>query len=199
MKSDTRLRFEPRLAVEMPQGWIVKEAVELFRIEGGAYVVASGEPLPRGMALDAYVDRYSSELRRLFPNMEEIDLEPFEMLGGRKGVLRHFKWSPPERPGVRQLQAYCVDGGWGYVITATVRDDEGAADAERAVLDLMREVHLKGHPIGDRGRPYITAGTPFDRFVSGEAFVDISGGVAESENAWTIARKGWVSTQGHYS
>ena len=198
MRIEARSRFEPRLAVEMPQGWIAKEAVELFRVEGGAYVVAAGEPLPRGMGLEGYVDRYSTELRRLLPNMEELSSEPFEMFGGRKGWLRRYRWSPPERPGVRQLQGYSVEGGWGYVVTATVRDDDSVDEAEGAVLELMRDVRLKGHPASAAGRPYAAAGSPFDRFVGGEGFIELSDDAAAS-GAWKTARKGWLSTRERFA
>jgi hypothetical protein len=129
-------RFEPRLRLQLPEGWFAKESLTVLAPDGQANVIASSEPLDPTIDSQRYAQVQGDLLQREFPRFHELAFLPALVFGGRPGYLRHFEWTPPEGERVTQIQLYYAANGRGYTATATTPSSSFA----RFELDLRRIV-----------------------------------------------------------
>lgn len=129
-------RFRPGLTALIPEGWVVRESIQLASAEQNAYVVASVDVLARGTTAEQYAGQYEEQLRRRLPGYEEVLVETVELPQARSGFLRKFRWAPPEGEPITELQMYVVENG--RVIVSTARAAEEAFDElEPQLRDLL--------------------------------------------------------------
>lgn len=112
-------RFKPQLTAPLPEGWFAKESITLLAPDGQANIIASSEPLDPSIDTDRYAEVQGELLRKEFPGYREFAYEPAQMLGGRRGFIRRFEWTPPDGVPVTQIQLYYAENGRGYTATAT--------------------------------------------------------------------------------
>jgi hypothetical protein len=112
-------RFKPQLTAPLPEGWFAKESITLLAPDGQANIIASSEPLDPSIDTDRYSEVQGELLRKEFPGYREFAYEPAQMLGGRRGFIRRFEWTPPDGVPVTQIQLYYAENGRGYTATAT--------------------------------------------------------------------------------
>lgn len=118
--------FTPNLRVPLPPGWSAKEAITLVAPDGRSNVTASSEPIQEGVTAREYADATGEALDSPdLPGFRELSFERIETVDGREAWLRLFEWDPPDTPSVVQAQMYFVDGGRGFVATATTTDPQG--------------------------------------------------------------------------
>src|SRR5215210_3674326 len=89
-------RYRTALTALIPEGWIVRESVELASPEGKGYVVAAADVLPSPLTAEEYAERYGNQLRERLPEYEELQVETIGRGAGETAVIRSFRWSPPE-------------------------------------------------------------------------------------------------------
>jgi hypothetical protein len=120
--------------------WSFKESYTLLSPDGQANVIVSSEPIGPDMDSDAYADIQGDLLQREFPGYEEYAFESMLLFGGYAGFMRKFKWIPPEKDPVTQIQIYYASGGKGYTATATTPSSqyERYADLLHQTLTALR-------------------------------------------------------------
>jgi tetratricopeptide (TPR) repeat protein len=133
--------FRPRLIGARPSDWLVKESITLLAPDGQANVIASSEPLDPEIGLDQYASIQGDLLRGEFPGYEEASFKQVTCLGGRRGWLRQFSWSPPDGVSVTQLQLYYAEDSRGYTATATTPSSR-FADVELELRQMLLAVDL---------------------------------------------------------
>jgi hypothetical protein len=104
----------------VPETWLAKDSITLVAGDSKANVIASSEPLSRSMGTDEYAKSQGDLYEAEFPGYDEISCEPKLVFGGQDGVVRRFRWLPPDGDAVMQIQHYYADGRRGYIATATV-------------------------------------------------------------------------------
>ncbi len=129
-----------RLGAKIPPGWLWKESLSLLAEDGSANVIFSSEPLDTDVTLDRYVEAQGGQLAE-FEGYREIAVEETRTMGGRRGVLRRFEWSPPDGNPVTQIQIYCVENLRGYTATATTTT-VGFKTVEPALVEILESLIL---------------------------------------------------------
>lgn len=132
--------FRPQLIAVTPADWLAKEKMTLTSPNEQANVIAGSEPLGPEIDSRKYADAQGHLLRKDLADYVELGLEETELLGSRRGFIRHFEWKPQDSPRVSQLQLYYAENGRGYTATATTdARDFGAVEVElRQLLGGLR-------------------------------------------------------------
>lgn len=112
-------RFVGQMSAPLPEGWFAKESITLLSPDGRANVIASSEPVDPSMDTARYAEVQGALLRKEFPGFDEIAFFEVMVLGGHRGLLRRFDWTPPDGRRVSQIQGYLATGGRGHTLTAT--------------------------------------------------------------------------------
>jgi hypothetical protein len=145
-------RFVAELSAPLPAGWFAKETITLLAPDGQGNVIASSEPLDVSIDTARYAAVQGALLRKEFPQFHETALTEEPVLGGRRGLLRRFEWTPPDGRRVRQLQFYFASGGRGYTATATSSRDEFER-FELAFRQILRGISMSERADASIARP----------------------------------------------
>jgi hypothetical protein len=111
-------RFRASLRGLIPEGWSVRESIELVSPQQSAYVAAAADFLPAGTTIEQYAEQLGTELRERLPGFEEIALEQTGVPGGSRALIRRFRWRPPDGEPVMEIQRYTLENGRGIVCAA---------------------------------------------------------------------------------
>jgi hypothetical protein len=178
------MTFTSRLEVGIPPGWTGRDALELVAPDRRVHLVVSSEPVPADTTVASYADRYGTLMASRFPRFEDDGSEHVTLFGGRAAVVRRFRWTPPDRSELAQRQAYCIDGGRGYVATVTMPAEQTSALAT-FVDRLLDTLTLRSHPRLQIETLPVGAEDP-----AGELEAPLGG--AADDGDWAHARKAWL-------
>lgn len=129
-------RFVPTLSPVVPTGWLAEEKITLLSPDGKANIIASSEPLDESVDTERYSEEQGMLLRAEVPNYDELVTCERTMFGGRAGVFRKFRWTPPDSGNVTQIQIYYAEHGRGYTATVTASASMFPA-VEAVLLDVL--------------------------------------------------------------
>lgn len=135
------------LAADIPPSWSYKESLTLLAPEWQANIIFSSEPLTKEFTSKEYAEEQQEVLRREFPGWEPRgDLKSHSIAGlDEIGWIRDFTWEPPDRPRVRQVQIYGVQGSRGWTATATAEAD-AFLEREAELLDALERLSAVSRP-----------------------------------------------------
>lgn len=136
--------FRPTLTAFVPDGWLVRETIQLALPEHDAYVVASTDLVPDGTTPEDYAGQFEQALAGGLPGYEQLTVETVELQGGRSALVRKSRWSPPEGEPVAELQMYVVANGRGIVSTARV-PEKAFDELEPQLRELLAGIGVDGH------------------------------------------------------
>ena len=198
------MRFRPTLTVDVPDGWLVRESIELAAPDEGAYVTASVEGVDPDTTAEQVADRYRQAVAERLPEYEELAVERIELSPGRPAVVRKVRWKPPQDEPVAELQMYSIRAG--RAIVATARGREASFDKlEPTLRDVLAatDVGVPSPSAGIVRRDGTSRTRTYDELEAGhmtttiaEAFgLETAADDPEAETPWKEVRNSWARTK----
>jgi hypothetical protein len=194
-------RFKPRLSASVPEGWLVRESIELMAPDERVSVLATGNLVSPETTLEQYAEQVAAELREHAPGYEELSLETVD-LGGRPAMLRKLRWTPEGAEPVSELQMYLVADGRALAAIARSRGEMVEADlrallagiqleqlprTEAAIHRLETTARRQTYEAFEAGQLTTTAAQAFE--------LDSQDGQAQQPSGWGDARADWLQEQ----
>jgi hypothetical protein len=136
-----RDRFFSAISIVRPDGWVASDSLELIAPDRRVHLRVSSEDLAVEDTLEDYVRRYASLMADRLPGYAAEHEKAAKLFGGRDAVVCRYTWSPRDRPPITQVQAYCLEGGRGFVATVTM-PQAFFAELEDVAMRLLGSIAL---------------------------------------------------------
>jgi hypothetical protein len=202
-------RYKPGLTALIPDGWLVRETLELASPEEKAYIIASGYVAPPETTPEQYAKAQGDLLRDRLRDFEELSLEETTLPNGHSAFVRSFRWTSPDDERIAELQLYTVENGRGVVATARGLA-AGFDELEPRLREILAGIGVGGASAG-RGvlrRDQSARGRTYAAFEAGQlttTMAEAFGLAASSGNeetpldavatAWKDVRDSWQRTR----
>jgi hypothetical protein len=138
--SESWSRFRATLTAPVPDGWLVRESVELVSAPQSAYAVASSVTLSPGTTAEQFAES-QRVLSEGLPSYEGLAVETVELADGQPAVLRSFSWAPPDGAARSELHLCAVQGQRG-ILARAVSSAERFAEVEPTLRELLLGIGL---------------------------------------------------------
>jgi hypothetical protein len=153
-------RFSPGMTALIPEGWVIRESIEFASPAERAYVIASAYIPPADTTSAQLAEAQGNFLRERLPEYDEVSLVETSLPHGGAGLVRSFRWTPPEGERLAELQLYAVANGRAIVLTAR-SPAEGFDEREPKLRELLLGIGFGGQ--GSAGGIFRRHDTPVSR------------------------------------